>query len=164
MLNKDNLGNNDGYTFPKKVWIAGSIFALIVLILALVKTTFNVFLLILAGILIAVFFRAISSLIEKKTKWNSWVCLAISVIGTVLIIIGLFWLIGTEVQSQISQLSETLPTTVKSAKEQLSKHPIGQKIIQTVSSPQAPEKATGIASTFFKTTGCQFRQIVIFFN
>lgn len=152
MLNKDNLGNNDGYTFPKKVWIAGSIFALIVLILALVKTTFNVFLLILAGILIAVFFRAISSLIEKKTKWNSWVCLAISVIGTVLIIIGLFWLIGTEVQSQISQLSETLPTTVKSAKEQLSKHPIGQKIIQTVSSPQAPEKATGIASTFFKTT------------
>ncbi|MBK7883356.1 MAG: AI-2E family transporter [Chitinophagaceae bacterium] len=152
MLHKDNADNNNGYTFPQRVWITGSILALIVLILSLLKTAFNVFLLILAGVLIAVFFRAVSSLIEKKTKWNVGLCLTISVIGTVLIITSTFWLVGAEVQSQLSQLSETLPGSIQSAKEKLSQHPIGKKIIQTLSSPQMPEKAKGFAATFFKTT------------
>ncbi|MEJ7682981.1 MAG: hypothetical protein WKG06_35015 [Segetibacter sp.] len=50
------------YTYPQKVWITGGIFALIVVIILLLKATFNVFLLILAGTLIAVFFRGLSAM------------------------------------------------------------------------------------------------------
>ena len=104
------------YSFPQKIWIAGSIFALIVVLILLVKATFNVFLLILAGVLIAVFFRGLSGFIEGKTKWNSNLCLVISMLGTILILVLLFWLLGAKVQLQVSQLSDTLPTTVEKAK------------------------------------------------
>lgn len=150
MQNKDGWEN--AYTFPQKVWITGSIFALIVILLLLIKATFSVFLLILAGTLIAVFFRGLSSLVEKKTKWKPSLSLAVSVIVSLLIIIGLFWLIGDRVQSQVTQLSDTLPSTVENAKEQLNKSPVGQKIVQNVSSPKAQEKAKAVAATFFRST------------
>lgn len=146
MPQKDISENN--YTFPQKVWITGSIFAFIVVILLLLKATFSVLLLILAGTLIAVFFRGLSSFIERKTKRNASLSLAISVIGTLLIITVLFWLIGAKVQSQITQLSDTLPSSVQNAKEQLNNSSIGQRIVQNMSSP----KAKAVASTFFKTT------------
>lgn len=149
------------YSFPQKVWITGGVFALIVVIILLLKATFNVFLLILAGTLIAVFFRGLSGLICRKTKWKEGVCLAISVIGTLLLIIGLFWLIGAKVQNQVTQLSDNLPKTVENAKAQLSQNPIGQKIVEKASSPQAMKKAQSVAGTFFKTTFGVFGDIYV---
>lgn len=150
MPQKDTPQND--YTFQQKVWISGSIIALIVVILLLLKATFSVFLLILAGILIASFFTGLGSLIERKTKWNRSLSLAISVIGTLVIIILLFWLIGAKVGSQITQLNDSLPSTVENVKEQLSQNPFGQKLIKSASSPEAQEKAKAVASTFFRST------------
>lgn len=147
-----NDSSEDSYTFPQKVWITGSIFALIAVLLMLLKTTFSVLLLILAGVLIAVFFRGLSSLVERKTKWKSSVSLAISVAGTLLLLAGMFWLIGAKVQQQVGQLSETLPSTIENAKEQLAKSSIGQQLIQSVSSAKAQNNAKDLASTFFKST------------
>lgn len=144
--------NHDDLSYATKVWIKGGIYALIVILILLFKATFSVFLLILAGALIAIFFRGLSGLICSKTEWKEGVCLAISVIGTLLIVIGLFWLIGAKVQSQIAQLSDTLPNTVENAKAQLSQNPIGKKIVEKASSPGSMKKAQGLASTFFKST------------
>jgi len=65
---EDNVTNDLSY--PKKIWIKGGIYALIVVLILLFKATFSVFLLILAGVLIAVFFRGLSGLICRKTKWK----------------------------------------------------------------------------------------------
>lgn len=156
---EDNAGNNLSYS--KKVWIKGGIYALIVVLILLFKATFSVFLLILAGVLIAVFFRGLSSLICRKTKWKEGVCLAIAVIGTLLIVIGLFWLMGAKVQSQITQLSDTLPSTIDNAKAKLSQNPIGKKIVEKASSPQSMKKAQGLAGTFFKSTFGVFGDIYV---
>ena len=140
------------YSFPQKVWITGGIFALIIILILLLKATFSVFLLILAGILIAVFFRGLSGLIERKTKWNGAVCLTISILGILVISVLLFWLLGAKLQSQITQLSDTLPTTVENAKAQLNKSFLGQKIVKKISSPQTQKKAQSLIQTFFKST------------
>ncbi len=140
------------YTFLQKVWITGGIIALIVIILLLLKATFNVLLLILAGSLIAIFFRGLSGLICRKTKWKKGICLAISIITTLLLVIGLFWLIGAKVQNQVIQLSDTLPSTIENAKTRLSQNPLGKKIVEKVLSPQSMKKAQGVVSTFFKST------------
>lgn len=140
------------YSYPKKVWIAGGIIAFIVILILLFKATFNVLLLILAGSLIAVYFRGLSDLIQRKTKWKGGVCVAISIIGTLLLIVLLFWLIGAKVQSQIAELSDTLPQTVEKAKEKLNQSPLGQKVVQKISSPKTQEQAQSIAQSFFKTT------------
>ncbi len=158
---ENSYSNNQEISYQKKVWIKGGIYALIIVLLLLMKATFNVFLLILAGTLIAVFFRGLSGLICRKTKWKEGICLAISVIGTLLLVIGLFWLIGAKVQNQITQLSDTLPKTVENAKAQLSQNPMGQKIVEKASSPQAMKKAQGVVSSFFKTTFGVFGDIYV---
>src|SRR5688572_23324757 len=101
--------------FVKKVWIVAGIVALVWLLLLFLQETFNVMLLILAGALIAIFFRGFANLIQRNTKLKHGPSLSISIIGTILIVIGIFWLIGAEVQSQITELSDTLPKTVQKA-------------------------------------------------
>lgn len=144
--------NGNNYTYPQKLWIAGGIFALIIIVLLLIKATFSVFLLILAGTLIAVFFHGFSNLIHRKLNFKQSLSLALAVIITILFITGISWLIGAKVQSQIAQLTETLPSTIENAKTQINKNPIGQKIIENVSSPASQAKAKAMASTFFKST------------
>src|SRR5690606_40147126 len=138
--------------FIKKVWITGSIFALIVVILLLLKATFNVFLLILAGSLIAVYFRGFASLIQRKTKWNPAVSLTISIAGTFILIIAIFWLIGAKLQTQVAELTDTLPRTIENAKTQLMKSTFGQKIVEKASSPESVQKAQSLAGRFFQST------------
>jgi predicted PurR-regulated permease PerM len=142
----------ESLTFSKKVWITGGIFALIVVLILLFKATFAVFLLILAGALIAVFFRGLSELICRKTNWNKSLGLTTSIIGTIVFLTALFWFIGSEVQNQISELSNTFPETLKNAEEQIRKNPVGDKILTEVTSPESIKKAKKIAGTFFKST------------
>lgn len=148
-------------SYQKKVWIKGSIYALIVVFILLFKATFNVFLLILAGSLIAIFFRGLSGLICRKTHWKEGICLTVSILGTLLLLIGLFFLIGAKLQSQISELSDTLPKTLENAKSKLSESPIGKKIVDQVSSPESTKKAQGMLSTFFKSTFGVFGDIYV---
>ncbi len=155
--------STDGLSYQKKVWIKGGIYALIVILILLFKATFSVFLLILAGALIAIFFLGLSGLICRKTKWKHGLCLTIAVIGTLLLVIGLFWLMGAKIQAQVAQLSDTLPATIENAKSQLSQSPIGKKLVQKASSPDTINKAKGLASTFFKTTLGVFGDIKVFF-
>lgn len=140
------------YSYTQKVWIAGGIISLIVVILLLLKATFSVFMLILAGVLIAIFFRGLSGWIATKTKWNDSVCLVVSVAGTLILMILLFWLLGAKIQAQVTELSDTLPTTIENAKAQLNKSSLGQKIVEKVSSPKTQKKAEAIVQTFFKST------------
>lgn len=156
----DNF-NEKKYSFPQKVWIIGGIFSFIVVILLLLKTTFNVWLLILAGSLIAVLFKGISGLLQKKTKWKEKITLPIAIIGSLLLFGLVSALIGTKVQTQAEQLKETLPATVQKAKDYLNKSPLGQKVIEKVSSPEAKEKAQKIAQSFFQTTFGVFGDIYV---
>lgn len=150
IIKKEN--GSSGYTYPQKVWIAGGILALIVIVVLLLQATFSVLLLILAGVLIAVYFRGLSGLIQRKTKWKNWVCLTISILGSLLLLVLLFWLIGAKVQSQISELSDTLPKTMDKVKQQLGQSSLGRKIIQKISSPDSQKKFQSIIQTAFKST------------
>lgn len=144
--------NNREYSFPQKVWITGGILSFIVVALLLLKATFNVLLLVLAGTLIAVFFRGLSGFIERKTKWNAKLSLTFSVIATVVIIILLLWMMGAKVQAQAEELSKTLPSTIEKAKTELSKSTLGQKVIEKIASPETQKQGQSILQIFFKSS------------
>lgn len=147
-----NTNEQTGYNFPQKVWITGGIIALITLIILFFGATFSVLLLLLAGVLIAIFFRGLAGLICRKTKWKQGLCLSVSIIGTLLLIVLLFWLMGAKVQSQASQMSQTLPKTIENVKSQLNKSQLGQTIVQRVSSQNAQKNMQSQAQRFFKST------------
>lgn len=153
--------DNNGLSYQKKIWIKGGIYALIVILLLFLNATFNVLLLILAGTLIAIFFRGLSDLICRKTKWKDGVCLTISIVGALLLLIGIFWMIGAKVQGQVNELSETLPKTVDNAKAWLNKSPLGEKIVEKISSDKSMNKAEGFAGTFFRSTFGVFGDVYV---
>ncbi|SHE29796.1 AI-2E family transporter [Flavisolibacter ginsengisoli] len=149
-MEKDNAYNLKDFT--KKAWIAGGILAFILILLLLFKATFNVLLLILAGTLIAVFFRGFSGLIKRKTKWKTGTSLIISVTISLLFLILIFWLMGSKLATQVTQFNESFPTTIENAKQQLNKTEIGKQVVQKLSSEKTHKKLTSVAQTFFKTS------------
>jgi predicted PurR-regulated permease PerM len=108
---EDSTGKQ--YSFPQKVWVVGGIFSLIVVLILLIKTTFSVWLLILAGSLIAVLFRTSAVLFKGKLSGRRKVTLPIAIIGSLLIFGLISTLIGTKVQSQAKELRETLRLQLK---------------------------------------------------
>ncbi len=139
-------------TFKEKVWITTGIVALVVVSLWILKATFSVLLLLLAGSLIAILFRGLGNLIHYFTKWNKSLCLIISVVGSILIMTGLFLLIGAKVQAQADELMKTLPKTIENARENLKGSSVGKKLIDQVTSQSTQDKAQKFAKVFFKTT------------
>ncbi len=151
-MDEQNASQEPDSSFQKKVWIAAAITALIAVLILFFNYTFNVLLLVLAGTLIAIFFRAISSKIESKTNWKEGVCLTISILGTLLIVAGMFWLIGSKVHSQLVELTETLPKTVENVRARLNESSIGEKVLERATSDKAMSGLQSFAQRFFRST------------
>jgi len=147
--------NQDNQREPghiRKAWDIVGIVALTTVLLLIFEATFSVFLLIFAGILVAVFFRGLSGLIQRKTRWNEKVCVIISILSTLALAVGFFWLIGAKIQAQAAELSETLPKTIEQAKNQLEGSSVGDGVIEELTSKESMEKLQTFAGSFFKST------------
>ncbi len=151
-MSTETQNKEEGYSFTQKVLIAAAIVSAFTIFILLVHATFNVFLLVLAGAIVALFFRGLSSLIQRLTNWKPTVCLLISVLGVVAIVSGLVWVIGDTVQSQVSELSESFPATLQNAKEKIDQTTVGHKVIENLSSKGAQDKAKAVAGTVFTST------------
>ncbi len=139
-------------TFTKKVWTVCSIVALFAFLLWFFMLTFDVFLLILAGILIALFFHGLAGMIQGKLHLSQKASLLVSVILTFIVIISVSWFMGSTIQFQISQLAKTLPSTINNAKQQLAASSLGQKLLEKTSSDKVSEQAYAFFSKFFNGT------------
>ena len=128
------------------------IVALVVVVLWLLKAVFNVLLLILAGVLIALYFRGLSKLIHRKTGMSEKVSLPLSIIGSILLLLGFFWFAGASIQQQATQLSETLPSTVQKAKEELGKSALGKRVLQGLQAQQKNSQGSNMLQGFFRST------------
>jgi predicted PurR-regulated permease PerM len=140
------------YSFVQKVWIVGGIFSLIATLLLIFEATFNILILVLAGALIACFFRGLSSYIGRKTGWSRKITMTISVLGSILIAAGIFWLIGATVSSQASQIEETFPQLIDDAQQSLSGSRVGREILEQIDELQSSEELPNFISRFFMTT------------
>lgn len=138
--------------FQKKIWTIAAIVAFVVIILWLLKATFSVLLLILAGTLIALYFRGLANLIHRKLHVPQKSSLAISTIGSLLLLVGFFWFAGSRIQQQAAELSDTLPSAVNNFKQQLSQNPIGLRVLKNMQSGNSLEKASAVARQFFHST------------
>lgn len=140
---KDNL------TFTQKVWTAGFILALIVVLILFFTASVHVFILILIGALIACYFRGLGKFIENKTGWSTTLSIILSFIGTILIISGLFYLAGATAVKQFSELQDRLPEILEKSERFFRDTNVGQTFAAYVDSVDSSED---LLSEFFKTT------------
>ncbi|TWR31130.1 AI-2E family transporter [Mucilaginibacter pallidiroseus] len=142
--------------FAKKVWIVVGILALSVCLILILRVAFNIVLMVFAASLIAVFFHGLGDFIQRRTKLKRPAAMAISVIGSFLILIALFWFMGATIQSQVKALSDDFPVLVEKGKTQLEKSDIGRSIIEKINridSGMVMSKAQGVFSTSFGVLG-----------
>ena len=149
-LNKDQ--SHSKLSYSKKVWIAGGILALIVIVLLLFKTLFSVLLLTLAGALFAIYFHGCASFFRKYLHVPPGWSLALSITLNIVLLVAFFWFVGARLQQQISSLSDTLPTTINNAKAYLQKSTIGSKAFDYLNSSGNSQKTMSIAKNFFSSS------------
>jgi predicted PurR-regulated permease PerM len=117
-------------SFSKKILIATSIAALIIILVLVSKAAFNVFLLILAGVLIAVYFRGLSYWLEEKTKLTEKQSLATVIAGTLTVVTLVFWLMGAKIQQQMTSLTKQLPSSSQEFKKKISQYEWGKQLVK----------------------------------
>lgn len=120
--------------------------------LLLFQATFSVLILILAGVLIAVFFHGIADLIHKKTPLGKVWSLIVSVILILAVVSGIFWLIGAKVQEQISQLTDMMPEMKAQVRDFLSNTELGHRLQDEMKKGDSQEKVAGFFTNFFRST------------
>ena len=146
---EETTKKESSYSF--KVWQTAAILFLFITIVLIVRIAFSVMLMGLAGVLIAIYFHGLADIIQMKTKLGRNWAMLISTVGTVIIICFLLWFIGGKVQTQITELANTLPKTVRTVKDKLAESPLGKKVLD-YSSGNNSQKLVDTAEAFFNTT------------
>lgn len=116
-------------TFTHRIFTVCAIVSLFAFLIFLFVTCFNILLLILAGTMIAIYFRGIALWLSEKTKLSEKLSVFIVVAGTLIIATALFWLLGAQIQDQLSQLADKLPDSVNDAKNKLSQTTFGREVL-----------------------------------
>jgi predicted PurR-regulated permease PerM len=138
-------------TYIQKVWQTVAIVALLVVVILIARVAFNVVLMVMAGALISTYFHGLGDLIQRKTKLNRRPAMIISILGSFAILSLLLWFMGTKIQQQVAELSNTLPHTISNVKAKLSESPLGQKFLDSVTGDNS-QKIMTTAQSFFSTS------------
>lgn len=138
-------------SYIQKVWRTVAIVALLVGVILVARVAFNVLLMALAGSLIAVYFHGLGDVIQRFTRMQRKWAMIISIVASFLILGILLWFMGTKIEVQIGQLSNTLPHTVSTVKAKLSHTMLGQKLLDNFSGRNS-DKLMATVQTFFSTS------------
>ena len=141
------------YPFVKKVLITIALTALLVLVILIIRVAFPVLLMVLAGSLIAIYFRGLGDLVSGKFKLSKGWGLTVSITSTLLLITAFLWFLGYRIQDQFSELTDTLPSSFSQAKEQLSQFPLGKKLVDLISGSQGQQFGKKAAQFFQSAFG-----------
>jgi predicted PurR-regulated permease PerM len=114
----------------RKTLLQAGIVAFVALVIVLLWKASEIFLLIFAGILLAVFLHGLSRWTSQKAglpeKWS----LALVLLALIFIVAGGIWSIAPEVSSQIDRLTERIPEAVGQARQQVLKYEWLQKLLE----------------------------------
>ncbi|MBC7399977.1 MAG: AI-2E family transporter, partial [Mucilaginibacter sp.] len=138
-------------SYTEKVWQTVGIVALLVVTILIIRVAFDILLMVLAGSLISVYFHGLGDAIQRRTKLQRIPAMLISTLGTLILLGALFWFMGTKIQQQVAELSNTLPHTLNNAKAKLSQTTAGQKVLQSISGDNS-QKLMSTVQGFFSTT------------
>lgn len=149
----------DTYTFAKRVLLAAFLVLLTAAGFYLLGKQAYFFLLVFAGVLMAVMFCGITDWIVGKTHMKRGIALLLSVILFFGLLIGAFWLLAPTVGQQIKEMQQTLPQALASVESWVSSQSWGDKVLDKVPedlSSMLPKQKTiisGVTGAFSTVLG-----------
>jgi len=139
-------------TYIQKVWQTVAIIALLVIVILIARVAFNLLLMVLCGTMISVYFHGLGDLIERNSRMSRRWAMTISVGGSFALLGVMLWFMGTTIETQIAQLSETLPHTVSNFQAKLAESPLGRKALEYFSKQGNTQTMMSTAQSFFSTS------------
>lgn len=123
---KSHNRNTEIDKYSKQVIKTVAITCIMLLCVFIFLKGFKVLLIILAGILVATFFRGIASLLQLKLPINDNVAIGLSTSLFIIICILSISLLAPRISSQVDILKKELPSATTQAKEKLKEIPLGK--------------------------------------
>lgn len=120
------------YTYSKRVAIAAFVVLLSIAAFYLIGKHFYFFLLVFAGILMAVMFCGMTDWLVRNVHLKRGIALFLAVIFFFGIIVVAFWLVAPTVGKQVKEMQETVPQAFSKVEEWLSQYGWGQKLIDKI--------------------------------
>lgn len=137
--------------FAKRALVAVSIAALVVLFALALAFAADVFLLVFAGVLLAVFLRGMADWLHQHTRLPAGWSLLI-VLLTLLLVFGTgAWFVGGQVAWQVDRLSEELPRSLEKLRQRIQGIPWARRIVDEV--PGFNQWTASRADWFSRLTG-----------
>lgn len=137
--------------FGERVLIATAISSIIVLLILFFGHIFSVILIVIAAILVAVFFDGISRWLYHRMPISKGWCKLIAVLSFLVIVGGVTWALFPYVSKQASELQQQLPQSVEQFKEQLQQTSLGSQLVQYVEQQDIREQLASNTKQFFST-------------
>jgi len=134
------------------------IVVLFALILIVLWQGAEIVLLVFAGLLLAIFLRSLSGFIKRYTPLSENWSLTVVLLAIVALVALGVWLLSDSMQRQFEELSEQLPVAFEQMRGQISKYPLGRRIVEQMPEPQQLigrqstnvfRRITGLFSTAF---------------
>lgn len=146
----------NGTYIATRTLIQAGVIAFVLLFVLLLLYAAEIFLVVFAGILVAILFCGLSEWIHKKTDISEKWSLAISLLGPFLLICTVAWFIAPEVSKQAGEMSERLPKAVAELKQQLQQYDWVNRLMarqdQLREALPSGSKAVDFAGKFFSST------------
>ncbi|MDB6125916.1 MAG: hypothetical protein JWQ71_4909 [Pedosphaera sp.] len=130
--------------FIHRVWIViASVLGTSVVVL-ISWTNANLFLLLFAGILLAIFLRSLSDWIQEHTRFGK----LMSLIIVIVLLLGVFgltgWLMIAPISNQFNELSVQIPNAIEKFRHYLTQYEWGQRLLQPIASEDVLPRARTI--------------------
>ncbi len=138
--------------YIKKVWITVGIVGLATIAIFLFKEAISVFLLILAGVLIAAFFRGFAGLIQRLIKIKMVWALCCSVVLSIVVVLGAIALIGVRAVEEGKSLVEEMPGYIETAESYLRESNLLSSAKERLEGMDVEEKVAPVFNSFFQST------------
>lgn len=152
--------------FAQKVLVAIGLAALVVSLILLFINGINVFLLIFAGILLAIFLCGIANFLEKHLSVPSILSVALVLVLLIAGFAGFGILMGPSISEGFSELGEKIPSSIEKLEEELESFAWGREAIANIKGSFSDmisdsEVASQIAGIFSTTLGAVINIFVI---
>ena len=131
--------------FVRRALVVAGIGTALVLGLALLWAAADVFLLIFAGILVAVLLRGLSGWVSDHTRLSDRWSLALVVLAIVALWASGTALLGAQLVAQVSELVERAPQMMQQFRQQVEQTPLGRQILERAA--QSGQQGGGGASS-----------------
>ena len=125
-----------GWAFARKTLTFLGITTLFALILIVLWQGAEIVLLVFAGLLLAIFLRSLSGFIKRYMPLSENLSLTVVLLAIVALIALGVWLLSDSMRQQFDELSEQLPVAFEQMRGQISKYPLGRRIVEQMPEPQ----------------------------